>query len=301
MRITSWNVNGLRAVMGRHDLDWAFAGDLDVVCMQETKIQPDHVTDALKSPPGYRRSWWSFHAVKKGYSGTAIFVKDGLPAEPFAFTIGGREHPEYDAEGRIVAVDLGAFVLLTVYFPNGGSSDDRLAFKHAWHEAFTDAVVDLQKSGRPVVITGDFNVAHTDLDLAQPERWAGQSGCLPVERAWLDRLLAAGFMDTFRAEKGDLPRQFTFWETRVDARSDNQGWRIDYVVMSRSLEEHLLDAWISPQIFGSDHCPVGVELDIAGAGEAVPDPGDTEDAVDDDVGADEDNDDDDAGSSRWRR
>ena len=301
MRITSWNVNGLRAVMGRHDLDWAFAGDLDVVCLQETKIQPDHVTDAMKSPPGYTRSWWSFHAVKKGYSGTAIFVKDGLAAAPFSFTIGGAIHPEYDAEGRIVAVDLGAFVLLTVYFPNGGSSDERRAFKHAWHDAFTDAVVELQRSGRAVVITGDFNVAHTDLDLAQPERWAGQSGCLPVERAWLDRLLAAGFIDTFRAEKGDLPRQFSFWETRTNARSDNQGWRIDYVVMSRSLEEHLLDAWISPQVFGSDHCPVGVELDIVGHGESAVD-----DEVDDvlEDGAEEDEEEEEeegAGSSRWRR
>jgi exodeoxyribonuclease-3 len=296
MRIVSWNVNGLRAVLSRGDLDWAFAGDVDVVCLQETKIQPDHVTDAMRHPPGYSRSFWSFHATKKGYSGTAIFVKDGLFAEAFSMAVGGAEHPEYDREGRVVGVDLGACVLFGVYFPNGGSSDERLAFKHAWHDAFLDAVVELQQTGRHVVIAGDFNVAHTDLDLAKPKEWAGVSGCLPVERAWFDRLLSAGFVDSFRAEKGDLPRQFTFWETRVDARSENLGWRIDYIVIPAALEEQLVDAWISPQIFGSDHCPVGVELDLRGAPRA--------DAVADDIGVDdvvEDEDEDEDGGSRWRR
>jgi exodeoxyribonuclease-3 len=293
MRIVSWNVNGLRAVLSRGDLDWAFAGDVDVLCLQETKIQPDHVTAAMKAPPGYSRSFWSFHETKKGYSGTAIFVKDGLFAEPFALRIGGDAHPEYDAEGRITGVDLGAFVLFGVYFPNGGSSDARLAFKHAWHDAFLDAIVALQQTGRQVVIAGDFNVAHTDLDLAKPKEWAGVSGCLPVERAWFDRLLQAGFIDSFRAEKGDLPRQYTFWETRVDARSENLGWRIDYIVIPRALEEQLLDAWISPQILGSDHCPVGVELDVRGAA-VVGDDDDVDDVVDED----EDEPD---GGSRWRR
>ncbi|HEY1097770.1 MAG TPA: exodeoxyribonuclease III, partial [Myxococcota bacterium] len=202
MKLVSWNVNGLRAVMSRHDLDWALSGDVDVIGLQETKIQGDHVTDALKSPPGYARSWWSIHETKKGYSGTAIFVKDGVAASAFDFKIGGSEHPEYDAEGRIVAVDLDAFVLINVYFPNGGSSDERLAFKHAWHDAFLAAVVKLQQT-RKVVVCGDFNVAHKDLDLALPERWAGRySGALPEERQWFDRLLAAGFIDTFRNEKG---------------------------------------------------------------------------------------------------
>lgn len=298
MRIVSWNVNGLRAVLSRGDLDWAFAGDVDVLCLQETKIQPDHVTAAMKAPPGFSRSFWSFHETKKGYSGTAIFVKDGLVAEPFPLKIGGEAHPEYDVEGRITGVDLGAFVLFGVYFPNGGSSDERLAFKHAWHDAFLDAVVALQKTGRHVVVAGDFNVAHTDLDLAKPKEWAGVSGCLPVERAWFDRLLAAGFIDSFRAEKGDLPRQFTFWETRVDARSENMGWRIDYVVIPRALEEQLLDAWISPQIFGSDHCPVGVELDVR-AGGAVDIGGDGLDVIADDAVEDDDEEED--GGSRWRR
>ncbi len=296
MKLVSWNVNGLRAVHGRNDLDWAFNGDVDVIGLQETKIQADHITEAMRSPPGYARSYWSIHATKKGYSGTALFVKDGLAASAFDFKIGGVEHPEYDAEGRIVAVDLDAFVLINVYFPNGGSSDERLAFKHAWHDAFLTAVVALQQT-RNVVVCGDFNVAHRDLDLALPDRWAGRvSGALPVERAWFDTMLASGFIDTFRNEKGDLPRQFSFWETRVDARTINQGWRIDYFVAPVALEEQILDAWISPQIFGSDHCPVGLELDVAGASAATWDAADT--AAVDDI---DEQDEDEAPPSGWRR
>ena len=262
MRIVSWNVNGLRAVWGRGDLQWAFDGDIDVLCLQETKLQRDAVTAEMQSPPGLR-SFWSF-GKKKGYSGTAVYVREGLRAEPFPFLLGGHAHHELDTEGRVVGVELGALVLLNVYFPNGGSSDERLAFKHRWHDAFLGKLSALAAE-RAVVVAGDFNVAHRPIDLALPEQWSHVSGFLPEERAWFDRLLAAGFIDTFRAEKGDLPRQFTFWETRVNARADNQGWRIDYVVASKGLEDKLADAWISPQVLGSDHCPVGVELDVGGA------------------------------------
>ena len=259
MRLVSWNVNGVRAVASRGDLDWLFAGEADVVCLQETKIQESAVSDALRSPAGFC-SYWTF-GKKKGYSGTAIFVKAGLVVEPFDFRVGAGAHPEYDTEGRVVGVDFGSFVLLNVYFPNGGSNGERLAFKHAWHDAFLD---ELQKlaARRPVVVCGDFNVAHRPIDLALPQKWSTVSGFLPEERAWFDRLVHAGFVDTFRAEKGDLERQFTFWETRVDARRENLGWRIDYFVVSKDLEERIVDAWISPQIFGSDHCPTGLELDV---------------------------------------
>lgn len=260
MRIVSWNVNGLRAVWGRGELQWAFDGDVDVLCLQETKLQQDAVTDAIRSPPGWRSSW-SF-GKKKGYSGTAVYVRTGLTAEAFPFPIGGPGHPEFDVEGRVVGVDLGALVLLDVYFPNGGASSERLAFKHAWHDAFLDKLKHLAKT-RAVVVVGDVNVAHRPIDLALPEPWSQVSGFLPEERAWFDRLLAAGFIDTFRAEKGDLPRQYSFWETRIGAREQNLGWRIDYAIISKDLEEKLADAWISPQVFGSDHCPVGVELDVA--------------------------------------
>ncbi len=282
MRIVSWNVNGLRAVWKRGDLQWAFASDVDLLCLQETKLQAGDLTDELRAPPGFR-SLWSF-GKKKGYSGTAVYLRDELRAEPFACTVGGTRHPEFDSEGRIVGVDLGALVLLNVYFPNGGSGPERLAFKHAWHDAFLEVITTLAAT-RSVVVCGDFNVAHRAIDLALPEQWADISGFLPDERAWFDRLLQAGFVDTFRAEKGDVPRQYTFWETRTRARESNQGWRIDYVVVSRELEDKLQDAWISPQVEGSDHCPVGAELAVAatrsGAPATLPDDG-PEDELDDD-------------------
>ena len=298
MKIVSWNVNGLRAVSQRGDLGWAFDGSVDVVGLQETKIQQAHVTDELRAPPGYSFSTWAFHATKKGYSGTAIFVRDGIRAVPFDFKVGGDAHPEYDVEGRVTGVDLGALVVLNVYFPNGGSSDERLAFKHRWHDAFLERLVELASS-RDVVVCGDFNVAHKAIDVALPAQWADQSGFLPEERAWFDRLLAAGFVDSFRAEKGDLPRQFMFWETRLNARADNTGWRIDYHVISKGLEDKLLDAWISPQIRGSDHCPVGVELDFPVPGSATASgPGSfaNEDEADEDEAED-----DEGGSARRRR
>ena len=263
-------MNGFRAVHSRGDLAWAFGdgSDVDVVCLQETKIQSDAVTEPMKAPPGWR-SFWTF-GKKKGYSGTAIFVRDNIKAEPFAFDVGGAARPDFDEEGRLVCVDLGAFVLCNGYFPNGASGADRLAFKAAWHEAFLAKAVELNHT-RGVVVCGDLNIGHKAIDVAKPEVWCRASGFLPEERAWIDRLIAAGFVDTFRAAKGDVPRQYSFWETRVDARKANLGWRIDYFFISHDLEDKLRDAWISPQIMGSDHCPVGVELAVdngtANAGE----------------------------------
>ena len=263
MRLVSWNVNGLRAVQGRGDLSWAFDGDVDVVCLQETKIQPEAVTPEMRSPTSPQGGWQSFwsHGKKKGYSGTAVFVRDAFTATPFAFDVGGSEHPELEEEGRITAVDLGAFVLFNIYFPNGASSPERLQFKHAWNEAFLTKMLELKKT-RSIVVTGDFNIGHKEIDVAKPQEWCRFSGFLLQERAWLDRFVQAGFIDTFRADKGDIPKQFSFWETRSDARSSNIGWRIDYFFISDDLEEKLVEAWISPHIMGSDHCPVGVELTV---------------------------------------
>ena len=264
MRLVSWNVNGLRAVHGRGDLSWAFdSTDIDVVCLQETKIQPDALTEQMKAPTSQAGNWksfWSF-GKKKGYSGTAVYVRDRIEAKPFPFLVGGSERPDFDDEGRLVAVDLGAFVLLNGYFPNGASGPDRLQYKREYHEAFLAQVSALKKT-RSVVVTGDFNIGHKEIDVAKPDKWCRYSGFLPEERAWIDRFIAAGFVDTFRKEKGDIPKQYTFWETRVDARKDNIGWRIDYFFISKDLEEKMTDAWIASTVMGSDHCPVGVELDV---------------------------------------
>jgi exodeoxyribonuclease-3 len=251
-------------VWARHDLDWALDTSssecVDVLCLQETKLHNEQLSDDMKAPPGFV-SYWSF-GQRKGYSGTAILVRDHLAVKPLAFSVGGSEHPEYDAEGRVVALDVCGVAVVCVYCPNGGSSNERLQFKHAWHEAFLHALAALKRS-HAVVVLGDFNVAHRPIDVEFPERWANQSGFLLAERAWFDRLLAAGFVDTFRAERGDVAKQYTFWETRVDARRYNQGWRIDYVVVSEALREQVTDAFISAGILGSDHCPVGIELEVA--------------------------------------
>lgn len=308
MKIWSWNVNGLRAVLSRDDLGWALAEngvDVDVLCLQETKLQEAHLTDAMRTPPGFSVGHWTCSETRKGYSGTAVLVRDGIPARPFPFTIARTpEEADYDREGRIAGVEIdNDLVVLSVYFPNGGSSDERLAFKHAWHDRFLEAVAALRTEKR-VVIAGDYNIAHKDLDLALPDRWQGLSGTLPVERAWFDRLQAEGFIDTFREIKGELPKQFTFWETRVDARKENIGWRIDYVTVSPALHELVLDAWIAATVMGSDHCPVGVELDLPNAASrrladaAFSDGwGEGEDEL-----LDEDEDDDkDGGGGGWRR
>jgi exodeoxyribonuclease III len=260
MRLVSWNVNGLRAVHKRGDLQWAFAGPsaVDVLCLQETKIQADALTPTMTAPPGYR-SCFSI-GIRKGYSGTAIFVRDGIDWQERRFLIGGDDHPDYDQEGRICAIDIDGpqpITLINVYFPNGGS---RLEFKHAWHEAFSAALSSLAQQ-RTVLVCGDVNIAHRDIDVARPQEWQGISGLLPVERQWLSSLLASGYVDSLRAIKGDVARQYSFWETRIDARRDNLGWRIDYWFVPVAWEERLLDAWLSPQIFGSDHCPVGIELE----------------------------------------
>lgn len=301
MRLVSWNVNGLRAVHGRNDLAWAFAGDaaVDVLCLQETKIQPDAITPELRSPPGYSRSFWSHHKTKKGYSGTAVFVRDGLDVSSVDLRLPGDD--AFNEEGRVVAVDLHDFVLLNLYCPNGGQGGDRLIFKHAWHDALLATIAELKKT-RHVVVCGDFNVAHRPIDLAFPDRWGQYSGFLPEERAWFDRVLAAGFTDTFRAIRGDVGRMYTFWETRVEARKENTGWRIDYFVVDDGLDERVRDAWTSPQIYGSDHCPVGVDLetsqDARCVGAAAPT---VVDDADDTAFEDVDEDADDGSAARWRR
>jgi exodeoxyribonuclease III len=260
MRLVSWNVNGLRAVHKRGDLQWAFTGSsaADILCLQETKIQADALTTVMTTPTGYR-SVFSIGS-RKGYSGTAIFVRDGIPWQERTLMIGGDDHPDFDQEGRICAVDIDGptpMTIINVYFPNGGS---RLEFKHAWHDAFAAALSTLRQS-RTVLVCGDFNIAHRDIDVARPTQWQGISGLLPIERQWLSSLLASGYVDSLRAIKGDVARQYSFWETRIDARRDNIGWRIDYWLLPTSMEESLLDAWLSPQIFGSDHCPAGIELE----------------------------------------
>jgi exodeoxyribonuclease-3 len=260
VRIVSWNVNGVRATHERGDLDWLWNGDADIVCLQETKAtleQVEKVDPKLAAPDGWRAFWcWG---ERKGYSGTATFVREGLAGELIGTGFGIER---FDNEGRVVVTDHGAFVLLNIYFPNGGTGEKRLNYKMDFYAAFREYVEKLVDEGRDVVVGGDVNTALLDIDVADPERWADISGFLPMEREWLADFADSGWIDTFRAEHGDRPHEYTFWETRTDARRDNYGWRIDYFFVNERLEDFLVDAWTSPHIMGSDHCPIGVELEL---------------------------------------
>ncbi len=265
VRLVSWNVNGVRAVHQRGDLAWLWSGDSDIVLLQETKCSLEQLPEELIAPPGWRAQWCS--GERKGYSGVATFWREGLQGELIAKGFGRAELPgigsaRFDNEGRILVTDHGAFVLLNIYFPNGGSGPERLQYKMEFYEAFRAYVQQLRDDGREVVVGGDFNTAHREVDLALPERWSRGSGFLPEERQWLDDFLASGWIDSYRAEHGDRTGAYTFWETRVDARKDNLGWRIDYFLITGGLEDLLVDAWISAHILGSDHCPVGLELEL---------------------------------------
>jgi exodeoxyribonuclease-3 len=257
MRLVSWNVNGVRAVHARGDLAWAFTDAHDVICLQEIKASEDQLDDALRAPDGYTAVWNP--ATKKGYSGVATFVRDGVPAR---IASKGLDDPRFDDEGRVIVTDHDAFLLYNVYFPNGGRSDERLRYKLDFYARFLDVISTHLESGREVVICGDVNTAHTEVDIYDPARFANVSGFLVEERKFIDALLARGFVDTLRSEVGLRPAQYTWWDVRFNLRPLNKGWRIDYFFVSEGLDDSLVDAWTSPQIMGSDHCPVGIELDL---------------------------------------
>lgn len=257
MRMISWNVNGIRSVVRREKLQWVWSSDADIVCLQETKAHLEQVDEDVISPPGWKSFWSS--GERKGYSGVATYVREDLDCDVFARGI-GQEH--LDNEGRVMATDHGEFILFNVYFPNGARSEERLQFKMDFYDAFSERMKSLLDEGRNVIVCGDVNTAHRPIDLAQPEKNENVSGFMAKERAWVDSFLELGFIDTFRAENGERAGQYTWWDNRTRARDRNEGWRIDYFFIDEGLEESLVDAWISPHILGSDHCPTGLELEL---------------------------------------
>jgi exodeoxyribonuclease-3 len=252
MKLLCWNVNGIRSISGKGFLEWVGAERADLICLQETKAHPLQLDEFLLHPAGYR-SWWS-SAERKGYSGVATYST----IEPCSVTEGlGIE--EYDREGRTVTLDFGAFVLFNIYFPNGGEDNRRVPFKLAFCEAVLAKAVELRHAGRRLVICGDFNTAHKEIDLARPAENVTNTGFLPEERAWIDRFVAEGFTDTFRAFSRE-PGHYTWWDYKTYARKRNVGWRLDYVFASDGLMPYVEDAFIQPRVMGSDHCPVGIVL-----------------------------------------
>lgn len=252
MKLVSWNVNGLRACIGKGFLEYFKEVDADIFCIQESKLQEGQVDLDLE---GYHQYW--NYAVKKGYSGTAVFTKK----EPLSvqYGIGIEEH---DQEGRVITLEFEAFYLVTVYTPNSQRELARLDYRMGWEEAFKSYLQKLD-GNKPVIICGDLNVAHKEIDLKNPSSNRKNAGFTDEERDKMTRLLGAGFMDTFRYFYPDKEDAYTWWSYMGRARERNVGWRIDYFVVSERLEDKLKDAQIHADVMGSDHCPVVLEINLA--------------------------------------
>ncbi len=249
MRLVSWNVNGLRACIGKGFLDFFHQVDADVFCLQETKMQPDQLTLDL---PGYHQYWNS--AEKKGYSGTAIFTKK----EPLSVQYGiGVE--DLDHEGRIITLEFDNCYIITCYTPNAQDELKRIDHRMAWDDAFRDHLSRLD-SRKPIIACGDLNVAHNEIDLKNPGPNRGKPGFSDQERGKFSLLLDAGFTDTFRFRNPDLTGAYSWWSYRYHARENNAGWRIDYFLVSNRLQDSIEATPIYSDIYGSDHCPVGLQL-----------------------------------------
>ncbi|HOR41746.1 MAG TPA: exodeoxyribonuclease III [Atribacterota bacterium] len=252
MRLLSWNVNGLRAVYNKNFLKWLEQHQADIYCVQETKTKLEQIPEELINKPGCY-SYFT-QAEKKGYSGVGLWTK--LKPIGFSDKLG---IPRFDAEGRFLQINFPEFILLNIYFPNGKASQERLQFKMDFYETILKNVAGLLKEGHRVIICGDVNTAHKEIDLARPKENEKISGFLPVEREWIDRLIEAGFIDTFRHFNSE-PGQYSWWDYKTRARERNVGWRIDYFFVSNNLEPNLKSAFIQTEIEGSDHCPVGIDL-----------------------------------------
>ena len=256
MKLYSWNVNGLRAAFAKPTFKpWLQTCRADVVCLQETKARPEQLPEEILKPNGYE-GWFSSALIKKGYSGVAVYsrvaplaVNAELPEERFA------------AEGRLLHLEFDRFHLLNVYFPNGQRDEDRLDYKMGYYDSFLSHAQHLRKT-KPVVVCGDFNTAHREVDLASPDLYRNVSGFLESERAFLSLMIKKGYIDSFRRLNGDVPDQYTWWSYRTADRARNEGWRIDYFFVSAELEGNLAKAWIEGHVPGSDHCPIGIELDF---------------------------------------
>ena len=249
MKFVSWNVNGLRACMTKGFADFFAASDADVFCLQETKLQAGQIDFA---PAGYH-AYWNY-AQKKGYSGTAVFTRE----EPLSVTY-GLGIPEHDTEGRVITLEFPEFYFVCVYTPNAQEGLTRLDYRMTWEDDFRAYLHRLDEH-KPVVVTGDMNVAHQEIDLKNPKTNRGSAGFTDEERGKFTQLLAAGFTDTFRALHPDALHAYSWWSYRFKARERNTGWRIDYFLVSNRLFPRVADAAIHADILGSDHCPVSLTL-----------------------------------------
>ncbi len=250
--LLSWNVNGARAVLGKGFLDWLAQAQPAILGLQETRAEVEQLPPALAQPEGYH-AYWNASRRKRGYSGTALLTR--LKPEAVQFELGA---PEFDTEGRTIIAHFPTFTLLNCYFPNGGRDASRVPYKLAFYRAFLDVCEHFRAEGRAVIFCGDVNTAHREIDLANPRENREHSGFLPEERAWMDTFIAAGYVDTFRHFHPGATGAYTWWSVPTRARERNIGWRLDYFFVAQEALSRVTEAFILPNVPGSDHCPVGI-------------------------------------------
>ncbi len=252
MKITTWNVNGFRAILRKEALSWIPDVGSDILCFQETKLQLDQITEEQASLEGYSSVWHS--AERKGYSGVVTFSKP----EPVD-TEKGIGIKEFDVEGRVIRSQYEDYFLYNIYFPNGGQENKRVPYKLSFYEKLLEICDRLHQDGKNIIITGDFNTAHNEIDLKNPKSNEKNTGFLPEEREWIDLYLKHGFVDAFR-ELHPEREEYTWWTYRFNARKNNAGWRLDYFLVSEKYMKFVEDVIIHSNIMGSDHCPVSLIL-----------------------------------------
>lgn len=255
MKLISWNVNGIRAIHKKGFVEWLTKESPDILCLQETKAHPEQLPDDLLNVAEYK-SYFSSSVVKKGYSGVAIYTKLEPIKVEHGFGI-----KKFDDEGRIIIAEYKEFVLMNIYYPNGKASDERLKYKMDFYDAFLTFSNKLVKKGKKLVICGDVNTAHKEIDIARPKENENTSGFLKLERDWMDKFVGDGYVDTFRVFNQE-PDQYTWWDLVTRARERNVGWRIDYFFISENFKKSLKNAFILPDVMGSDHCPIGIEISM---------------------------------------
>ncbi|HKK69820.1 MAG TPA: exodeoxyribonuclease III [Candidatus Krumholzibacteria bacterium] len=255
LRLFCWNVNGIRSVHRKGLLPWLDATAPDVLCLQEIRAEPEQMDPAVASPLGYHAVWNPSRA-RKGYSGTGLLTR----TEPLAVELGLGEE-EFDIEGRTIVADYGDWVLLSAYFPNGRDDLSRVPYKLRFYELFLERCEEFRSQGKRVVFCGDLNTSHREIDLARPKANVKNTGFLPEEREWIDRMVEAGYVDTFRHLNPDTEDAYTWWTMRGGARARNVGWRLDYFFVDSASTDRIVDARIHADVPGSDHCPVELVFD----------------------------------------
>jgi len=254
MRLVSWNVNGLRALFNQGYWQWFIDTSPDIFCLQETKVEMEQLPPEIANPEGYH-AFFNSSQERRGHSGVAIYSKK-KPKEVLYDVLPER----FNTQGRLIQAKFDDFVLLNVYFPNGGGGPEKLEYKLAFYDAFLEHIEKLRSDGNPVVFCGDVNVAHEEIDIARPKENSDRTGFLPEERAWIDQLITLGYIDTFRHFFPTRAGAYTYWDMVTRARDRNVGWRIDYFFISPDLLPKLKAAQIHERVYGSDHCPVSIEM-----------------------------------------